>query len=225
VIARLRKQDGFAVPIAIWMLTLGLLFGALAMSQALLGLRDANASWNSTRAHAAAEAAARMAVYHVNTLGLDAASVTHLPSNLDWTHCPVQAAASDPIATATIGVGKSWCDPVPIDLGGGATATYQLSSIINCNVELGWNPLPTLLSLGTIQDCLKRRIVATGRVGGATRRVYEETRATATASVLAVLLGPSVIGSVSLQAARPVPGTLRECTPTGGTASDPSTGC
>ena len=43
-VRRLRAEDGFAVPIAIWMLMLGLLFGGLAMSQALLGLRQANAS-------------------------------------------------------------------------------------------------------------------------------------------------------------------------------------
>ena len=42
--SRLREQDGFAIPIAIWMLMLGLLFGTLAMSQALLGLRGANSS-------------------------------------------------------------------------------------------------------------------------------------------------------------------------------------
>jgi hypothetical protein len=224
-VSRLRQEDGFAVPIAIWMLVLGLLFGALAMSQALLGVRQATASWNSTRAHAAAEAAARMGIYHINMLGLDSASVTHLPSTLDWTQCPVQAQASDPIATATIGVGKAWCDPVAIDLGGGATATYQLSSIVNCNAELGWNPLPTVLALGTVQDCLKRKIVATGRVGDTARRIYEEIRSTASATVAAAVLVPAVISSITLQTAKPVPGTLRECTPSGGTASNPSAGC
>jgi hypothetical protein len=223
--SRLRAQDGFAIPIAIWMLTLGLLFGGLAMSQALLGLRNANASWNSTRAHAAAESGLRMAIYSVNTLGLNGASVTHLLSTVDWTQCAAKAAASDPVATVTISVGKSWCDPVPIDLGGGATATYQLSSIVNCNAELGYNPLPALLSLGTIQDCLKRRIVATGTAGGVTRRVYEDVRATATATVIAGLPGLNLIGGVTVQPARPVPGTLRECTPPGGTSADPSTGC
>ncbi|HEX4672253.1 MAG TPA: hypothetical protein VH279_08280 [Solirubrobacteraceae bacterium] len=221
---RLRDEDGFAIPIAIWMLVLGLLFGGLAMSQALLSLRNANASWSSTRAHAAAEAAARTAVYHINILALDGASVTHLLSNFDWTQCPVQAHAADPIATATIGVGKAWCDPVPIDLGGGATATYQLSSIVNCNLEMGWNPLPAILALGTVQDCIKRRIVATGTADGMTRRIYEETRSTATASVVATLNGPNLISDVTLQTAKPVPGTLRECTPTAAPA-DPSFGC
>ena len=222
--SRLRNEDGFAVPIAIWMLVLGLLFGGLAMSQALLGLHKANASWNETRAHAAAEAGARMAVYAINTLGLNGASVTHLPSALDWTQCAAKADASVPLGTVAIGVGKAWCDPVPIDLGGGATATYSLSSVINCNAELGYNPLPTLLSLGTIQDCLKRKIVATGTVGGVTRRVYGEARATATANVVGAL-GINLIGGVTLQLARPVPGTLRECTPNGGTTTDPSSGC
>ena len=138
---------------------------------------------------------------------------------------PVQAAAGDPIATATISVGKAWCDPVPVDLGGGATATYQLSSIVNCNVEMGYNPLPALLALGTIQDCLKRKIVATGTVDGMSRRIYEEIRASDSANVVASVIGPNVIGSVSLQPARPVPGTLRECTPQGVSASDPSSGC
>jgi hypothetical protein len=223
--SRLRAQDGFAVPIAIWMLTLGLLFGALAMSQALLGLRKANASWNSTRAHAAADAGARMAVYHLNTLALNGPSVTHLLSTLDWTQCAAKATASDPIATVSITAGKSWCDPVPIDLGGGTTATYQLSAVINCNAELGLNPLPALLAAGTIQDCLKRRIVATGTGGGMTRRVYEEVRATATVNVAVVLPNPVAITNVTLQVARPVPGTLRECTPGGGTSTDPSAGC
>ncbi len=221
---RLRAQDGFAVPIAIWMLMLGLLFGGLAMSQALLGLRKANASWDSTRAHAAAEAGARMAVYAINTLALNGASVTHLPSALDWTQCAARADVSAPLGTAAIGVGRAWCDPVPIDLGGGATATYSLSSVINCNAEVGFNPLPGVLPLGTIQDCLKRRIVATGTVDGVTRRVYEEARATATANVVGVL-GANLLSSVSLQLARPVPGTLRECTPRGATAADPSSGC
>jgi Tfp pilus assembly protein PilX len=103
---RLRREDGFAIPIAIWMLTLGLLFGGLAMSQALLGFQRSNESWNTTRAHAAAEAAARMAIYRVNTLGLNGGSVTHLTSTLDWTQCAVQTTASDPVAVATIGVGK-----------------------------------------------------------------------------------------------------------------------
>lgn len=217
---RLRGEDGFAVPIAIWMLLLALLFGALATSQALLGFHQADTALKSTRAHAAAEAATRIAVYRLNTLGLNGASVTHLTSTLDWSQCAVQATASDPVAVATIGVGKSWCDPVPIDLGGGATATFQLSSIVNCNADMGWNPLPTLLSLGTVQDCLKRRIVATGTVGGVTRRIYEETRATASASVVG-----SLISSVTLQPATLIPGTLRECAPTGGTASNPAGGC
>jgi hypothetical protein len=218
---RLRAEDGFAIPIAIWMLVLGLLFGGVAMTQALLGFHQATASWNSTRAQAAAEAATRMAVYRINTLGLNAASVTHLTSTLDWTQCPVQATASDPVAVATISVGKTWCDPVPIDLGGGATGTYQLSSVFNCNVEMGWNPLPALLSAGTIQDCLKRKIVATGTVGGVTQRLYEETRATASVNVALSLL----VSSVTLQTAKMTPGTLRECTPTGATASNPAAGC
>ena len=221
---RLRAEDGFAVPIAIWMLMLGLLFGGLAMSQALLGLRQANASWDSTRAHAAAQAGARMAVYALNTLGLNGASVTHIPSALDWTQCAAKPDATAPLATVSIGVGKAWCDPVAIDLGGGATATYSLSSVINCNAEVGFAPLPTVLALGTIQDCLKRRIVATGTVDGVTRRVYEEARATATANVVGAL-GVNLLGSVSLQPARPVPGTLRECTPRGAPAADPSSGC
>jgi hypothetical protein len=221
---RLRAQDGFAVPIAIWMLLLGLLFGGLAMSQALLGLNRANASWSSTRAHAAADAGARMAVYAINTLGLNGASVTHLPSTLDWTQCAAKADASAPLGSVAIGVGKAWCDPVTIDLGGGATATYSLSSVINCNAEVGYNPLPAVLSLGTIQDCLKRKIVATGMVDGVTRRVYEEARATATANVVGAL-GINLIGGVTLQLARPVPGTLRECTPRGSTTTDPSAGC
>jgi hypothetical protein len=222
--SRLRAQDGFAIPIAIWMLLLGLLFGGLAMSQALLGLHKANASWNSTRAHAAAEAGARMAVYAINTLGLNGASVTHLPSTLDWTQCAAKADASAPLGTVSIGVGRAWCDPVTIDIGGGATATYSLSSVINCNAEVGYNPLPAVLSLGTIQDCLKREIVATGTVDGVTRRVYEEARATATANVVGAL-GINLIGGVTLQLARPVPGTLRECAPRGSTTADPSAGC
>jgi hypothetical protein len=224
VTSRLRGQEGFAVPIAIWMLTLGLLFGGLAMSQALLGLRKATASWNTTRAHAAADAAMRMAVYSVNTLGLNGAAVTHLTSALDWTQCAAKVNAGDPMATVGITAGKAWCDPVPIDLGGGVTATFQLSSIVDCNAEMGYNPLPALLSPGTIQDCLKRRIVASGTVDGVTRRVYEEARATATASVVGTL-GINLIGGVTLQAARPVPGTLRECTPNGGSSADPSGGC
>lgn len=224
MIERLRSQDGFAVPIAIWMLVLGLLFGGLAMSQALLGLRKATSSWNSTRAHAAAESALRMAVYSVNTLGLNGAAVTHLTSTADWTQCAAKVNASDPMASVAITAGRAWCDPVTVDLGGGVTATFQLSSIVNCNAEMGYDPLPSVLSLGTIQDCLKRRIVATGTAGGVTRRIYEDTRATATASVVGAL-GVNLIGSVALQLARPVPGTLRECTPNGGSPADPSTGC
>jgi hypothetical protein len=79
--------------------------------------------------------------------------------------------------------------------------------------------------LGTIQDCLKRRIVATGTVAGVSRRVYEETRATATANVVAAFIGPSVIGSVSLQTSRPVPGTLRECTAVSPSGTNPAIGC
>jgi hypothetical protein len=221
---RLRGQEGFAVPIAIWMLMLGLLFGGLAMSQALLGLRKATSSWNSTRAHAAADAAMRMAVYSINTLGLNGAAVTHLTSALDWTQCAAKAGVSDPLATVGITAGNAWCNPVPIDLGGGVTASFQLSSVINCNVEMGYNPLPSVLSAGTVQDCLKRRIVATGTAGGVTRRVYEDTRAAAAANVIGAF-GVNLIGSVSLQLAKPVPGTLRECTPQGGSASDPSLGC
>jgi hypothetical protein len=223
-VSRLRGEEGFAVAIAIWMLTLGLLFGVLAMSQALLGLRKANASWNSTRAHAAAEAGIRMAIYNINTLGLNGASLTHLTSAADWTQCATKATASAPLGTASITVGRSWCEPVVIDLGGGATVSYQASSIINCNAEVGYNPLPALLALGTVQDCLKRKLVATGSAGGVTRRVYQETRATGTAGVIAALPGVNLIGSVTLHAARAVPGTLRECMP-GGSASDPSAGC
>jgi hypothetical protein len=215
---RLRSQEGFAIPIAIWMLLLGLLFGGLAMSQALLGLNKATASWNSTRAHAAAEAALRTAIYRINSLALNAPSVTHMLATADWTQC---------VVPATIGVGKAWCDPAPIDLGGGTTATYQLSAIVNCNAEMGWNPLPAVLTIGTIQDCLKRRIVAVGTVDGVKRRVYQEVRTTATAGVIAGIgIGvPSVISNISLQLAAPVPGTLRECTAIGGTAANPAAGC
>jgi hypothetical protein len=113
---------------------------------------------------------------------------------------------------------------VPVELGGGATGSFQLSSVINCNVEMGYNPLPALLAPGTIQDCLKRRIVATGTSGGVTRRLYEDVRATASASVFAALPGVNLINDVNLQPARPVPGTVRECTPASGTA-DPAGGC
>jgi hypothetical protein len=222
---RLRREDGFAIPIAIWMLTLGLLFGALAMSQALLGLRKANSSWNSTRSHAAAETGARMAVYHMNALALNGAAVTHLLSALDWTQCAAKATATAPLGTVTVTAGKSWCDPVVIDLGGGTTASYQTSSIVNCNAEVGFNPLPALLAIGTIPDCLKRRIVATGTTGGVTRRIYEETRATASVTAALVPLSGVLVTNVSLQPAKPVPGTLRECSPAGGTAADPSAGC
>ena len=68
------------------------------------------------------------------------------------------------------------------------------------------------------------RIVATGTVDGVTRRVYEEARATASANVVGVL-GVNLIGSLNLQLAKPVPGTLRECTPKGATVADPSAGC
>jgi hypothetical protein len=228
MIERLRRQDGFAVPIAIWMLMLGLLFGGVAMSQALLGLRGATTSLNTTRARAAADAAASMAIYRINTLGLNAASVTHLTSTSDWTQCPVQTTAtySSPaiVSTTTIGVGKSWCDPVTFELGGGAVGSFQLSSIINFNLELGYSQLPTLLSVGTIQDCLKRKIVASGTVGGITRRLYEETRSTASINVVGAL-GVNAISSVTLQTAKLSPGTLRECTPTGATASNPAGGC
>jgi hypothetical protein len=112
-----------------------------------------------------------------------------------------------------------------IDLGGGTTASYQTSAIVNCNAEVGYNPLPAVLAIGTIPDCLKRKIVATGTTGGVTRRVYEETRATASATVAAVIPFGNLITSVSLQPAAPIPGTLRECTPAGGTAADPKAGC
>ena len=57
-----------------------------------------------------------------------------------------------------------------------------------------------------------------------TRRIYEEARATASASVVGSL-GINLISNVTLQPARLVPGTLRECAPTGGTASNPAAGC
>jgi hypothetical protein len=236
-VRRLRSEDGFAVPIAIWMLVLGLLFGGLAMGQALLGLRTATTSLSSTRANAAAEAGMRMAVYTINTLGLNGASLTHLTSTLDWTQCAAQASSDGTIGapgasfvtSTAIGAGKAWCDPVQVDLGGGATATYQVSSIINCNADLdmNYNPLPTVLTLGqTIRDCLRRKIVSVGTVDGVSRRVYEEVRATGSASVIAgILPGVNILGSVTLQAAQPTPGTLRECPPAGATASNPATGC
>jgi len=122
---RVRGQQGFAVPIAIWMLLLGLLFGGLAMSQALLALNRANASWDSTRAHAAAKAGARMAVYTINALGLNGAAVTHLPSVADWTQCAAKATTTAPLGSVQITAGRSCCDPVTIDLGGGAKATAR----------------------------------------------------------------------------------------------------
>jgi hypothetical protein len=57
-----------------------------------------------------------------------------------------------------------------------------------------------------------------------TRRVYEETRATASATVTGAL-GINLISSVTLQPAKLVPGTLRECPPSGATASNPAGGC
>lgn len=221
----LRREDGFAIPVAIWMLVLGLLFGGLAMSQALLALRGSNSSWNSTRASAAAQAGLRMAVYNINTLGLNGASLTKLGSVLDVTQCAAQATVTAPLGTIGITVGKSWCDPITIDLGNGATVTYQTSSVINCNLELGYPALSGLLTLGTIQDCLKRKIVAVGQAGGVQRRAYEETRATATANVIGIPLLGNLINHVTLQPAKPVAGTFRECPATGATASNPAAGC
>lgn len=221
----LRREDGFAVPIAIWMLILGLLFGGLAMSQALIGLRGAGSSWNSTRASAAAQSGLRMAIYNINTLGLNGASLTNLGSTLDFTQCAAQASVGAPMSALKLAVGKSWCDPITIDLGNGASVTYQTSAVTNCNLELGYAPLSSILTIGTVQDCLKRKIVAVGDAGGVQRRAYEEARATATASVVGVLLLGNLVNHVTLQPAKPVAGTLRECPPEGGTATNPAAGC
>jgi hypothetical protein len=225
--SRLRREDGFAIPTAIWMLVLGLIFCALAMSQAVLGLRKAGGSLSSTRAHAAAEAGVRMAIYHINTLGLDGAALTHVlsaPAALSQCLSLSSASASAPgvISTTTIAAGQGWCAPVTIDVGGGAEASYQLSAIVGCNADIGLPALPSLLTLGTIQDCMKRRIVSTGSADGVERRIYAEANATGTVTISGAPV--PAVGDVRLQPARLVPGTFRECA-RATSGPDPSAGC
>jgi hypothetical protein len=226
-LSRLRREDGFAIPTAIWMLVLGLILCALAMGQAVLALRKSGGSLSSTRASAAAAAGVRMAIYHVNTLALNGAALTHLLSQpAALTQCAVRSngsvSAPGIVAVTTIAAGQGWCSPVTIDLGGGEQASYQLSAIVGCNAEAGLAALPSLLTLGTIQACLKRRIVSIGSADGVQRRVYAEANASGTVTVAG--LPTAAVSDVQLQLARQVPGTFRECA-RGTPGPDPSAGC
>lgn len=177
-------------------LLLMLIFLATAATRATIGLGVSAKDVSSKRALQSARAGVRVALYRMNSAGVD----------LDQLLRPTQQCLveiDDALALAGLSA-DGWCPAVSEDLGTGASYTYRVSAVVTTP------PLESLLQVGTTSHLLKRTIVATGTADGVTRRVLAEVAADGERTVTTVLL-VNLIESGKLTTYRLAPGSFREC--------------
>lgn len=178
------------------MLLLMLIFLATAGTRATIGLGVSADDVSSKRALQSARAGLRVALYRMNSAGVD----------LDQLLGPTQQClieTGDALALAGLS-GDNWCPPVAEDLGTGASYTYRVSAVVTTP------PIESLLQLGTTNHLLERKIVAAGTADGITRRILAEVTADGERTVTTVLL-INLISSGKLTTYRLEPGSFREC--------------
>lgn len=194
---RLRGEArGFALPVVMGMLLLMLIFLATAATRATIGLGVSADDVSSKRAVQTARAGVRVALYRMNSAGLDLDQLLR-PTD----QCLIQTGGA--LALAGLAA-DSWCPPVTEELGTGASYTYRVSAVLTAP------PVGSLLEIGTTNHVLERRIVATGTADGVTRRIMAKVTADGERTVTAVLL-INLIESGKLSTYRLEPGSFREC--------------
>jgi Tfp pilus assembly protein PilX len=230
-VSRVRKSEGFALPLALTvLLVLSLLIvaaGLHAQTASDTALRDLNAK----RAQQAADAGLRTAIYEQNALALD------LEVILTLSHIRKQCIVSLSSGISVVDNGPAsalagnYCNPVSVDLGNGASYSYQTSPVIQATNVTG-NPL----GLTQLASTLERTIVSTGTAGGVTRRVAARLQAAGTAqqglclsqvgsTCSSPLSGNPVSGANITQLYSIEPGSYRQCPAGAPSGGDPSSNC
>jgi type II secretory pathway pseudopilin PulG len=214
---RLAAEQGFLMPIAVWVLFLLLLLLAAALTWATGASDSAIRDQNEKAALQAAQAGMRMAVYEANGLGLDVSQIANpnaLNPDLLPGQCVVSASLNITKSIQTPVTGGSWCSPVRGQLGAGQTYCYQIGPLATATVSLD---IRNLFSV-----TLSRTIVASGSAGGATRWVSEQVSAPLSvtqgglSSLLSLVLSTT---KENLVLYKPVAGTYTEAKPTSGAPS------
>ena len=209
---RLRGESGLALPVVMGTLLLMLIFLATASTRATIGLHTSSRDVASKRALQTAKAGLRVAIARQNGLGLD----------LNQIISPSQQCLIDVGGLLGLQIGStSYCPPYTESLGTGASFTYRVSPVVGGATSGG------LLNLGSTAYVLRRTVVSSGTVDGVTRRVSADIVASASRSVVRILL-INLISSGTLQLYKLDPGSFRECTAavvTATTPSPPNSGC
>lgn len=210
---RLRGENGLALPVVMGTLLLMLIFLATASTRATIGLHTSSRDVASKRALQTAKAGLRVAIARQNGLGLDLNQIIS-PSQ----QCLIDVGGVLGLQTGST---STYCPPYTESLGTGASFTYRVSPVIGGATSGG------LLSLGSTAYLLRRTVVSSGTVDGVTRRVSADIVASASRSVVRILL-INLISSGTLQLYKLDPGSFRECTAqvvTATTPSPPNSGC
>ena len=190
-----------------------LIFLATASTRATIGLNTSQRDVASKRALQTAKAGLRVAIQRQNGLGLDLNQIIS-PSQ----QCLINVSG---VLGLQSGSSSNWCTVQTESLGTGASFSYRISPVVGGATSGG------LLSLGTTNYLLRRTVVASGTVDGVTRRVAADLVASASRSVVRILL-INLISSGTLQLYKVEAGSFRECTPvavTSSTPNPPNSGC
>lgn len=212
---RLRHDErGIALYLTLVMITLTLTFSLAAVSFVMAGTTQSVNDAQGRRALAAAQSAMRMAVYRTNQTAVD----LQLAAGAALTASNCLVAPLPGLNLGILNVPTGWCTGSPIDMGAGASGTYQISPAVNIG-----DALPSLIGSllpGNTEPVFKRTIVATGTAGGRTRRVAEDIQLKIDLHIGLLGLG----STLKLTPYQVIPGTFRQCTdkPTG---ASPSSGC
>jgi type II secretory pathway pseudopilin PulG len=149
----LRSQAGFAMPVVIGVTAIMMLLVALGITLATRSTQESRGDRNVKVARQTADAGLEIALMRTNQA---------LAGNAAGQPCLTKDAAGN-LVYSTYATGGQWCAPVTETLPDGTTTTYQLSAE---QLVPGSNP-----------PLYTRKIVATGRARGETRRVYAEMSA------------------------------------------------
>lgn len=213
---RVRTDErGFALPITMIMIVVALIFSSAAIASVLQGLKQSGDDVGRKKAAAAAQSGVRLGLYRLNQLKLDAGTALRIPLTLS--QCVVRL---PDLRLGFVNINSGWCDSETYDLGDGTTVQVRTSAAVDL-----FNRGSLTISLTPLAVTLQRRIVATGISQGERRRFYLEVRALGEIRGTVIPLLGTLVNGMTLQLYRPVPNSLRECTPTPPTPSNPASGC
>lgn len=204
----LRREDGFAMPLALSMMVIVAMFAGVTITFATHNTDRATRDGNSTRALGAADAGVDTALYRMNKalvasqvdglLGLPAAALAE-------TKC-LSIAVGELTVTDPV---SGWCEPTSgieeVDGPAAAGESWRAASFtytVSTGVNIGTSGSPLI----------ERRVVAVGTVGGVQKRILATAHATlgSSGNLLTVF---EQVGYKQCTSASP---------PAGG---DPATGC